>query len=187
MLVVVEYGNVEHLAQALLDDETLRRLDVLEVDAAEGEPHRLHRIDEFVRILGTHFDVEGIDVGEALEENGLAFHHRLRGERAEIAETENGGAVRDHADEVALCGVVEGAARVFGNGEHGYGDAGGVGERKIALRRHRLGRDDFELSGPSGRVKLQRFLIGECRPRIAALLLSHTLLPGPGCVPGPGP
>ncbi len=40
--------------------------------------------------------------GEALEQNGLAFHHRLGGERAEIAHAENGGAVADHRDEVAF-------------------------------------------------------------------------------------
>ena len=36
VLIVVEDGNVHQLAQALLDDEAFRRLDVLEIDAAEG-------------------------------------------------------------------------------------------------------------------------------------------------------
>jgi hypothetical protein len=36
VLVVMEDRDVHQLAQALLDDEALRRLDVLEVDAAEG-------------------------------------------------------------------------------------------------------------------------------------------------------
>ena len=36
VLVVMEDRDVHELAQALLDDEALRRLDVLEVDAAEG-------------------------------------------------------------------------------------------------------------------------------------------------------
>ena len=36
VLVVVEDRDVHQLAQALLDDEAFRRLDVLEVDAAEG-------------------------------------------------------------------------------------------------------------------------------------------------------
>ena len=35
VLVVVKDGDVHQFAQALLDDEALRRLDVLEVDAAE--------------------------------------------------------------------------------------------------------------------------------------------------------
>ena len=36
VLVVVEDGDVEQLLQLLLDDEAVGRLDVLEVDAAEG-------------------------------------------------------------------------------------------------------------------------------------------------------
>src|SRR5690606_4307119 len=77
------------------------------------------------------------------------------------------------ADEVALRRIVEGAARVFGDGEHRNGDAGRIGERKIALGRHRLGGDDFELSGPALAMKLERFLVGECGPRTAAFLVGH--------------
>ena len=36
VLVVVEDGYVHHLAQPLLDDEAVRRLDVFQIDAAEG-------------------------------------------------------------------------------------------------------------------------------------------------------
>ena len=36
VLVVVEDGNVHQFAQPLLDDEAVGRLDVLEIDAAEG-------------------------------------------------------------------------------------------------------------------------------------------------------
>ena len=38
VLVVMEDRNVHQLAQALLDDEAFRRLDVFEIDAAEGGP-----------------------------------------------------------------------------------------------------------------------------------------------------
>ena len=55
------------LAQALLDDEAFRRLDVLEVDAAEGRPEEAHAIDELVDVLGADLDVHAIDVGEALD------------------------------------------------------------------------------------------------------------------------
>ena len=34
VLIVVEHRDVEQFAQPLLDDEALRRLDVLEIDAA---------------------------------------------------------------------------------------------------------------------------------------------------------
>ena len=43
VLVVVEDRDVHQLAQALLDDEALGRLDVLEVDAAEAGAEVAHR------------------------------------------------------------------------------------------------------------------------------------------------
>ena len=38
VLIVVEDGNIHQLPQALLDDEAVRRPDVLEVDAAKEGP-----------------------------------------------------------------------------------------------------------------------------------------------------
>ena len=51
---------------------------------------------------GVELEVEDVDVGELLEEDSLALHHRLAGERADVAEAEHGGAVGDDGDEVAL-------------------------------------------------------------------------------------
>ena len=58
--------------------------------------------DEPLAVLGRDLDVDRVDVGEALEQHRLAFHHRLRGERAEIAEAEDRGAVGNDRDEIAL-------------------------------------------------------------------------------------
>src|SRR5690606_36538768 len=85
VLVVVEDGNVHQLAQPLLDDEAFRCLDVLQVDAAGGRAEIAHAVDERVGVLGGDFEIDGIDVGEALEQHRLALHHRLGGQRAEIA------------------------------------------------------------------------------------------------------
>ena len=150
VLVVVEHRDVHQLAQALLDDEALRRLDVLQVDAAEAGAEQLDAVDDLVDVLGGDFEVDGVDVGEALEQHRLAFHHRLGRQRAEIAEAEDRGAVGDDRDEIALDGVVVGLARVLGDGQHRHGDAWRIGERQVALGRHRLGGDDLELAGPSG-------------------------------------
>ena len=84
------------------------RLDVLEVDAAEDGAEVAHAVDEGVDVLGVDQQVDGVDVGEALEQRALAFHHRLGRQRAEIAEAEDGRAVGDDGDEVALVGVVVG-------------------------------------------------------------------------------
>ncbi len=98
-----------------------------------------------------------------LNSDRLAFHHRLGGERAEIAEAQNGGAVGDDRDHVALDGVVVGERGIVGDRLHRHGDAGRIGERQVALRRHRLGGDDLELAGPPARMELQRLLVGDRR------------------------
>ncbi len=169
MLVVVKHRDVEQLAQPLLDDEAFRRLDVLEIDAAPALAQQLDAVDDLVGILGRDFEVDRVDVGEALEQDRLAFHHGLGRERAEIAETQNGGAVGDDGDEIALGRVVVGEGLVLGDREHRDGDAGRVGEREVALGRHRLGRDDLELAGTTLAVKQQGFLIGEGGTVAAAL------------------
>src|SRR5262249_17813999 len=128
VLVVMEDRNIEQFAQLLLDDEAFRRPDVLEIDAAPALAQELHAIDDLFRIFGIHFEIDRIDVGEALEQHRLAFHYRLGGKGAAIAETEDGGAVGDDGDEIALGGVIEGAAFVGGDRQHWYRDAGRIGE-----------------------------------------------------------
>ena len=108
VLVVMEHRDVHPLAQCLLDDEAFGRGDVFQVDAAEAGFHQRDRFDELVRIFGIEFDIDQIDIGEALEQHRFAFHHRLGRERAEIAEPENGGAVRDDRHEIGPRGIVIG-------------------------------------------------------------------------------
>ena len=151
VLVVVEDGDVHHLAQLLLDDEAFRCLDVLQIDAAEGRPEIAHRVDEGVRILRIDLEIDRIDIGEALEQHRLALHHRLGCKSTEIAKPEDGGAVRDHGDQIAARGIIERARRVLGDRLHRNCDARRIGERQVALRRHRLGRVDFQLARPSHR------------------------------------
>ena len=102
MLVVVEDRDLHALAQRFLDLEAFGRLDVLEVDAAEGRLERRDDLDQLLGVALLDLDVDRVDAGELLEEDGLALHHRLARQRADGAEAEHGGAVRDHGDEVAL-------------------------------------------------------------------------------------
>ena len=145
--------------QALLDLEAFRRLDVLEIDAAEGRLQRRDHVDELVDVLLVDLDVEHVDAGEFLEQDRLAFHHRLGGERADIAEAEDGGAVGDDRDEVLARGQVGRLGRVGGDRLAGRGDAGRIGERQVALVAERLGRLDLELSGPRIAVVEERSLL----------------------------
>ena len=115
VLVVVEDRDLHALAQLLLDVEALGRLDVLEVDAAEGRLHARDRLDQRVGVVLGQLDVEHVDAGELLEQAALAFHHRLAGQRPDVAQAEHRGAVGDDRHEVAarrqLVGLAAGRRR----------------------------------------------------------------------------
>ena len=162
VLVVVEHRDVHQFAQPLLDDEAFRRLDVLQVDAAEAG-QEADGVDDLVDVFRVDLQVDAVDVGEALEQRDLAFHHRLRGDRAEIAEAEHGGAVRDHGDHVALGGVVVGQRRIAGDVQAGLRDARRIGQRQVARRGDRLGDAGFQLAGTPRRVQGERFLDRDAR------------------------
>ena len=85
MLIVVEHRNVEQLPQPLLDDKAFRGADVLEVDTAPALAEQPDAIDDLIGIFGGNFKIDGVDIGEALEKNCLAFHHGFGRERAPIA------------------------------------------------------------------------------------------------------
>ena len=73
----MEHRDLAALPQLALDDETLRRLDVFQIDAAEGRLQRGDDVDQFVRVEFVDFDVKDVDAGKLLEQHRLAFHHRL--------------------------------------------------------------------------------------------------------------
>ena len=104
MLVVVEYRDLQARAQSFLDDEALGRLDVLEIDAAESRLERGDDLDQAFRVVFRQLDVEHVDAGELLEQDRLAFHDGLGGKRPDRAQSEHGGAVGDHADQIGANG-----------------------------------------------------------------------------------
>ena len=158
VLVVVEDGDLERLAQRLFDVEAVRRADVLEIDAADRRLEQLAELDDVVRVLGSDFEIEHVEIGELLEEIAFAFHHRLAGDRADVAESEHGGAVGDDGDEVALRRVLVREIGILLDLEARLGDAGRVGERQIALIGQRLGRNDGDLSRPAVGVVVEGVL-----------------------------
>ena len=121
MLVVVEDGDVHPRLERAFDLEALRRLDVLEVDAAQRRLERGDDLDELVGVLLGELDVEDVDAGELLEQAALAFHHGLARQRADVAEAEHRRAVRDHANQVAARGVFGGEAGVLLDRQAGVG------------------------------------------------------------------
>jgi hypothetical protein len=123
VLIVVEDGDVHALAQLLLDVEALGRLDVLEVHAAERRLQRGDDLDDLVRVACIEFDVEHVDAGEFLEQAALAFHHRLAGQRTDVAQAQHGGTVGHHGHEVGARGVLGGHRGVLVDFFAGVGHA----------------------------------------------------------------
>ena len=110
MLVVMENRDVHPLATFALDREAFRRLDVLQVDAAEGRLQRGHDVHQFVGIGFGKLDVEDVDAGELLEQHRLAFHHRLGGERADRTEAQNRRTIGHHGNARLALAVTRAAA-----------------------------------------------------------------------------
>ena len=135
------------LAQLLLDVEAFRRLDVLEVDAAEGGLQGGHDVDQLVLVELGQLEVEDVDAGELLEQHALAFHHRLGGERADGAQPQHGGAVGHHRHQVGARRQLGRRAGIAHDLVAGGRHARRIGEREVALGGQRLGRDDLDLPG----------------------------------------
>ena len=83
MLVVVENGDIHAFAQLAFDDETVRRFDVFQVDGPESGFQAGNDIDQFFRVAFIDLDIKDIDSSELLEQHGLAFHYRFRGQGAD--------------------------------------------------------------------------------------------------------
>jgi hypothetical protein len=159
VLVVVEHRDLHPLAQLALDDEALRGLDVLQVDAAEGRLERGDDVDQLVGVALVDLDVEHVDPGELLEQHALAFHHRLAGQRPDVAQPQHRGAVADHRHQVAARGQGAGGVRVVDDRLAGIGHARRVGQRQVALGDHGLGRHHLDLAGRVEAVVLERGLL----------------------------
>ena len=125
MLVVMEDGNIHAFAQFAFDIKAVWRFDVFEVDATKGRLQRRDDVDQLVQVVFfVDLNVKNVDAGKLLEQNALAFHHRLSSERANIAQAQHGRAVGDHRHQVAAAGVLKGVVRVFDNFFAGRRDAG---------------------------------------------------------------
>ena len=117
MLIVVHDGDIQFLLQAAFNFKTFGRFDVFQIHPAECGLECFHDAHEFVHIGAIDFKIEYIDIGEEFEENAFPFHYRFAGSRADIAETEYGGAVADYRHQVAFGGVFVHIIRCFGDAQ----------------------------------------------------------------------
>jgi hypothetical protein len=101
---------------------------------------------------------KAVDVGEFLEQDGLALHHRLGRQPADVAQPQHRRAVGHHRHEVAPRGIIPCRVGVFLDLDAGLGDAGRIGAGQIAPVGEGLGRPDLELAGLGIAVIVERRL-----------------------------
>ena len=90
-------------------------------------------------------------------------------------EAEDGGAVADDGDQVALAGVAVGRLRVLLDRQARPGDARGVGQREVALGQAGLRRGDLEFAGTGPLVVVEHVFIADNHE-----VLGMKRPPGPG-------
>src|SRR5690606_17669920 len=145
VLIVVENRNAHALAQLALDIKAFGCLDVLKVDTAECGLKAGNDVDEAIGVVFVDLDIEHVDIGELLEQNGLAFHDGLGSERPDVAQPEHGGAVGDDTHQVAAPRVLKGVLRVVDDFFACRSHPGRIGERQVALTGKLLGGRDGDL------------------------------------------
>jgi hypothetical protein len=67
VLVVVEHGDSHTCLQFLFQDETVGRLEIFQIDGAEGRLHGGDDVDQLFRIGFVQLDIEHVDSGKFLE------------------------------------------------------------------------------------------------------------------------
>ena len=89
----MKYRNVHPFFQRLFNDEAIGRCNIFKVNAAKCRFKKFDSVNETLCIFGLHLDIDRIDVGEAFEQNGLAFHHGLGCQCTQIAHAKNSSTI----------------------------------------------------------------------------------------------
>ena len=163
VLIIMKHRDLQALIQFTLDDETVRRTNVLKIDGTERGFKGRHCFDKSLRVGLIHLYIEGIDVRKLLEQHRLAFHHGLGRQRPDVAQPKDRGAVGHDTDQVAARGKRCRRQRIVLYPLTGKGDARRVRLRQVDLVGQRLGRHDRQLSGRLGTVIGQRALFQRIR------------------------
>jgi len=139
VLVIMEDRDGHPFLQLLLNVEALRRLDVFQINPAQGRFQGSDHFDQLVRVLFGDFNVEDVDASELLKQATLAFHHRLGGQGADVAQAQHGGPVGHHPHQIAPGGHFIHGHRIGHDFLAGIGHAGGIGQGQIPLVGQALG------------------------------------------------
>src|SRR5215211_3006315 len=166
VLVIMENGNIQHSLQRLFYIEALRRFYIFKVNAAKGRRNCSYDLDDFIRVMGIYFDIEHINVSKFFKQYTFSLHNWLAGERAAVAESQNGGTVRDDCNQISLGCVLIGVIRILFDLQNRLCNARRVRQTQVTLGIHRLGGHNGNLAG----FTLQT-MVFKC---VFARKLSHT-------------
>jgi hypothetical protein len=118
-------------------------------------------IDDGVDVLRGQADRPPVAAGEPLEQRGLAFHDRQRGDRPDVAQAQDRGAVGHDRDGVALDREVARVARIMEQAPGDRSDARRVDAGQVLPVPDR--RPHVDLDPPAG--ALRRPLVVRARDR----------------------
>ena len=155
VLIIVEDRHIALLFKDALDLETLRRPDIFQVDTAKGAMDTHHSVDKGLGVFRVHFDIEHINTGKQLEQNPLAFHHRLGRQRTQIAKAQDGSAITDHGHQIALGSKAVGQLRLPGDLAHRFRHTRTIGQAQITAGCRRLGHLNADFPWPRFGVVFQ--------------------------------
>ena len=146
MLVIMKYWNVHELLQLLFNIEAIWALDVFKVDSSETGREVLDTVDEVVRVLSIHAQIDALNSRKLLEEHRLALHDGLRCQSADISEAEHRCSIGDDSDHIALGCVSVGHIRILLDLDAGLSDTGRVCQSQVLGSGHYLGCIDGVLA-----------------------------------------
>ena len=157
MLVVVKDRDVAAGLQLFLNLEAAGGGNILQIDSAEGASQQSDGVDDLIHVLAADAEWNGVHAAEGLKQDALALHHRHAGLGTDVAQPQDGAAVRHDGHGVPAAGQFIALCRVLLNLQAGLGHAGriGQGQRLPGVDGH--AGSDLQLAVP-GAVRLQRGL-----------------------------
>ena len=131
MLVIVEYGDVHDFFQFVFNIIALGRRNIFQVDRRKAGFQRFYDGDKFIGILVVDADGNRVHTAEAFEQDRLAFHDRICGSRADIAQAQYAGAVGADTYQIAAGGIFKSHVRFYFDFLTGFRYARGVSNRQV--------------------------------------------------------
>ena len=146
MLVVVHHRDVESLLQTLFYIETLWRLDVLKVNAAECGSNLLNCLAELHGVFLINLNIEDVDAAVYLEKQAFTLHNGLTTHGTNIAQSQHGSTVRDNCNKITLVRIFVGIIGILLNLQTGISHTWRISQREVGLGTISLRRLYFNLA-----------------------------------------